>query len=92
MMTDEAFSWYKDELDLNEQTSIRFFVRYGGIGGQVPGFSLGISEVEPENLHTSIKMNGIIFFIEEDDLWYFEGKDLIITFDEQLKEPRFTYQ
>lgn len=92
MMTDEAFSWYKDELDLKEQTSIRFFVRYGGIGGQVPGFSLGISEAEPENLHTSTNMNGIIFFIEEDDLWYFEGKDLIITLDEQLQEPRFTYQ
>ena len=92
MMTDEVFSWYKEELDLNEETSVRFFVRYGGIGGQIPGFSLGISEAEPDNMHTSTKMKGITFFIEEDDVWYFEGKDLIITFDEQLKEPRFTYQ
>lgn len=91
-MTDEAFSWYKTELDLNKQTSIRFFVRYGGIGGQVPGFSLGISEVEPENIHTSFSINGVTFYIEEDDVWYFEGKDLIITLDEELKEPRFTYQ
>lgn len=91
-MTDEAYKWYQEELDLEKEANVRFFVRYGGLGGQVPGFSLGISEAEAENIHTSIEINGVTFFIEEDDAWYFEGKDLVITFNQELKEPRFTYQ
>src|SRR5699024_12189801 len=62
-VTKDAAAWYKNEYDI-DTASIRFFVRYGGLGGNVPGFSLGVHLEEPLNTHTSIKVNGILFFVD----------------------------
>ncbi len=83
--------WYRTELDIDELKALRFFVRYGGVGGKIPGFSLGIRSEQPEAIHASTKSNGITFFIEEADAWYFEGCDLEIKFNRQLNEPEFHY-
>lgn len=91
-ITDEAVRWYKEELELSDPTYIRFHVRYGGIGGNIPGFSLGISLEEPSQIHTSIEKDFVTFYIEESDAWYFDNKDLIISFDKQINEPQFTYK
>jgi len=91
-MSDEAAHWYKNELDLNEESYLRFHVHYGGVGGNVPGFSLGIAIEEPSHMHTSVKIGQTVFYIEESDVWYFENKNLIITLDEQLNEPQITYE
>lgn len=92
IISEEAAHWYKEELDLTESAYVRFYVRYGGVGGNVPGFSIGLANEPPTQMHTSVKVNHITFYIEEQDAWYFEGKDLIITFNEQLNEPQFTYE
>lgn len=90
-ITKEAANWYKEELDLEEVTWIRFFVRYGGVGGRIPGFSLGISTNAPHKIYGSTEVDGITFFIEETDAWYFENSGLRISFDKKLQEPNFKY-
>lgn len=92
VISEDAVNWYAQELDINPKSSLRFFVRYGGIGGLIPGFSLGINIEEPKIIHTSVTKNDIQFFIEEEDAWYFENKDLVITFNENIGEPQFTYE
>lgn len=92
IISEEAAKWYKEELDLEDQASIRFFVRYGGVGGRIPGFSLGISVGPPRQIHTATTVNNLQFYIEEEDAWYFENQNLLITLDEQFEEPQFTYQ
>ncbi|MFC3038854.1 HesB/YadR/YfhF family protein [Virgibacillus xinjiangensis] len=88
----EAAKWYKREMDIEEDsTSLRFYVRYGGMGGNIPGFSLGVKESIPENPHTSKKVEGLQFFIESNDAWYFDGKDLKITYSRKNDEPQFKY-
>lgn len=87
----EAASWYKKELDIEEPTNLRFFVRYGGFSGNVPGFSLGVAIDTPENKHASNLLDEITFFIEETDVWYFENSNLQITMDKGLSEPEFKY-
>lgn len=91
IISDEAALWYKEELDLAEPSYVRFHVRYGGMGGNVPGFSLGIAIEEPSHIHTSAEFDYVTFYIEERDAWYFDGKNLIISLNEQLNEPQFTY-
>lgn len=91
-MTDGAISWYEKELEVEAGDAIRFFVRYGGVGGRIPGFSLGINLEQPNAVHTSTLKNGITYFIEETDAWYFDGHDLTVQIDEQLEEPQFKYQ
>ncbi|MDY0405779.1 hypothetical protein P5G51_010595 [Virgibacillus sp. 179-BFC.A HS] len=89
MLTDEAANWYKEEFD--GETSLRFFARYGG-NGNIPGFSLGVKPAIPVNMHASVEKEDTLFFIEEDDAWYFEGADLYISYDEVLEEPAVSYQ
>lgn len=87
----EVAKWYKDELDLENNSMIRFYVRYGGVGGNLPGFSLGVAKQEPENIHTSINVEDITFFIESKDAWYFEDQDLKVQMNNKLSEPVFKY-
>src|SRR5699024_6671879 len=87
----DAAAWYKKEYDIDTASS-RFFVRYGGCGGNVPGSCLGVHLEEPLNTHTSITVNYIIYFVTELDVWYFEDKDLHISYDEENNEPHFAYQ
>jgi uncharacterized protein YneR len=87
----EAAKWYKEELDLEENSTIRFYVRYGGVGGNLPGFSLGVAVQEPENKHASVIVEGVSFYVETKDAWYFEDKDLKVQMNNKLAEPAFKY-
>lgn len=89
-VTKQAAAWYKQELDI-DSSYIRLFVRYGGVGGRIPGFSLGISFDNPVTPIASKTIEQLHFFIEETDAWYFEEHDIKITLDEEINEPRFTY-
>lgn len=91
-VTEAAAEWYKDELLLEEGENLHFFVRYGGVGGHQPGFSLAISPDEKKEPLAETTVNGINFFIENDDNWYFDGADLLVEYDEDRQEPTFFYQ
>ena len=43
----------------------------------------------PQETQTRIEKDGITFFIEDRDTWYFDNKDLVIEYNEQLNEPEF---
>jgi len=88
-MSDQVFQWYKEELALSEGDFIRFYIRYGGLNSFVKGFSLGMDKENPEQTHTQIEKDGITFFIEDSDTWYFDDRDLLIEFNEKLGEPEF---
>lgn len=90
-VSEEVAQWYKDELDIEDGTHIRFYVRYGGVGGIVPGFSLGVNTDSPQLIYTSTHVNNIEFYIEQSDAWYFENKDLTVTLDNKTLEPKFSY-
>ncbi|WP_078382756.1 HesB/YadR/YfhF family protein [Sutcliffiella halmapala] len=90
-MAQSALDWYKRELELKSGDNIRFHVRYGGCSTVQKGFSLGIIKENPDQPAASVEHDGITFFVEEKEEWYFDGHDLHISFDEELKEPKFDY-
>ena len=91
-ISDEAFNWYKEELHLQNGDTIRFQVRYGGCSTVQKGFSLGIEKQAPDTPVASVEKNGITFYVEESEAWYFDGHDLHIGFDNNLNEPKFEYR
>lgn len=91
VISTDVAEWYKDELYLKDGDSVRFFVRYGGVGGNIPGFSLGVNIEKAKNPHKTVKISNIEFFIEESDIWYFDEQDLHVNLDETLNEPSFSY-
>ena len=91
-LTKPALQWFKDEFDLKgEGESIRFFARYGGCGSIQSGFSLGISLEEPSTIGAKEEAEGMTFFIEEEDLWYFRGHDLKVKYSRKNEEIEFVY-
>ncbi|SIS37345.1 HesB/YadR/YfhF family protein [Salimicrobium flavidum] len=91
-VTEEAASWYKDELDLEENDNLQFYVRYGGVGGLQPGFSLGIKVDTPYEAVAETSVEGITFYIEKSDEWYFDNHSLHVSYDEQWEEPAMSYE
>jgi len=90
-INEEAVNWYRKELQLEKGDYLRFYPRYGGVGGNIPGFSIGINTSKPIDIQAESNQDGITFYVEKEDSWYFDEKNLIIDFDEQLKEPTFAY-
>ena len=91
-ISDKALAWYKSEMDLSEGGYLRFYARYGGASPVQQGFSLGISMEEPEAA-VSVKeeQDGITFYILEKDLWFFDGHDLQVGYNESAAEPEYQY-
>ncbi|MDN3015934.1 HesB/YadR/YfhF family protein [Paenibacillus sp. BSR1-1] len=88
----EAAAWYIEELNINNGDFVRFFVRYGGCSTVQSGFSLGVSTEEPVDIGAAANLDGITFYIEEKDLWYFDNHDLVINFHSDYEEPVFEYK
>jgi uncharacterized protein YneR len=91
-ISDEAVKWFEDEMYTSKGDSIRFFVKYGGSTPVQDGFSLGLNKEEAEDPVVKTTIKGILFFIEERDLWYFDGHDLHVGYNPTLDEPIFEYK
>ncbi|WP_164668883.1 HesB/YadR/YfhF family protein [Virgibacillus doumboii] len=89
-VTENAAKWYKSEFEIEQSAQVQFFVRYG-FGGIIPGFSLGVRLDKPVDIYASCESEGITFFIDSKDAWYFDDKNLKIQLDEQTDEPEFIY-
>ena len=84
-----AARWYKQEMELCEGDSLRIFVRLGGCESVQPGFSLGVMKDTPRTPALQQMVEGILFYMEEDNIWYLDNKALYIQFDELFDDVRF---
>lgn len=91
-ISSEAVEWFKSEYEIENNADLRLFVRYGGFGGNIPAFSLGVNIEEPNNIHASVEIDDVRFYVEDSDKWYFEDKNLFISINEKLNEPKFEYK
>jgi uncharacterized protein YneR len=89
MVTEQAFDWLKRELNLQAGDSVRLFVRYGGCGGVHAGFSLGIHKEKHKKCGLEHTLHNIRFFMEQEDVWYLDGRDLIVDYDPETDEIRY---
>ncbi|ANS74092.1 hypothetical protein AWM70_05470 [Paenibacillus yonginensis] len=90
-VAEDAARWYKKELNLAEGQSVRFFARYSAGGHIHPGFSLGIDTEEPKKPGISTNVDGIRFYMEEQDLWYLDGYDLKVSYDAESDDIIYEY-
>lgn len=91
LISNEASAWFKRELALPEGAYIRLFPRYSSGGGLHPGFSLGIANEPPGRQAVQTEQAGIVFYMEEQDLWYMEGYNLSIVYSEAEDDIEYVY-
>ncbi|OMP66915.1 HesB/YadR/YfhF family protein [Domibacillus epiphyticus] len=90
-LSKQAKKWFEEEMDAVDGNFIRFYVRYGGSSPLHEGFSLGVSKEEPIEAAVTVRHDGVTYFVEEKDVWYFDGHHLVVGFNDQLNEPAYEY-
>ncbi|NWK83787.1 hypothetical protein HYE69_03075 [Staphylococcus sp. GSSP0090] len=88
-LSNNAVSWFKEELELPEDDKVlQFFVRYGGEFQLKQGFSPAFSVDKKEDVEIGYENNydGLDVVIAEKDLWYFEDHNLFIDVNDGLDE------
>ncbi|WP_077214709.1 HesB/YadR/YfhF family protein [Bacillus dakarensis] len=92
-ISDNAIEWFKDEMDLEAGDKIKFFSKIYGTSPVQEGFSLGFTkDPDPINVVVSTEVEGILFFIEEGDLWFFDEHDLYVEYNKSSDELEFDYK
>lgn len=88
-ITPLAAQWYVKELKMKEGESLKFF---GKVYGTRDGFSFAITKEEASNPIKVVTIEGVNFYIEKTDAWFFNDIDLLVDLDPTLKEPIFIYK
>lgn len=90
-ITSKAQTWFKQELELAEGQGIKFYGKVYGKTQVHDGFSVGMAVDTPESPLIEETVNGMLFFVEEADEWFFKGYDLVVDYDEELDEPKYEF-
>lgn len=91
-VSDAALKWFKDEIGLDKGDNVKIYTQIYGSSAIQKGYSLGFSKNEtPINMAVSTDVEGITFFVEKDDLWFFDGHDLRLAYNEQTEELVYDY-
>ena len=89
---EQAANWFKEEVGIREGAGIRIKAKIYGGSPVREGFGLAIDPVEALSPIASFEAeNGVFFFIEDTDEWFFDEHDLTITLNEALNEPHYIY-
>lgn len=86
-----ALTWFKDEVGLQAGSHIRFYPMIYGSSPVQENFSLGFSVEEPVDTAASTTADGIQFYVEETDVWFFNGHDLHVEYNEAWNEVEYNY-
>lgn len=89
IVTQQAVAWFEQEWGFRTGDFVRIFVRYGGHSTVHEAYSLGITREEPKEMAASTTERGITFYMEQDDLWYLNEKDLRIDVQPGTDEISF---
>ncbi|MBY6035933.1 HesB/YadR/YfhF family protein [Fictibacillus nanhaiensis] len=78
-MSKETADHIIKDLKEDKGESIRFFARLGGSSSIQQGFSLGVIKDTPKHPAATLKLQDHLFFIEEEDEWFFDKNDLNVS-------------
>lgn len=91
-ITPSAHQWFKHEVGVSTEQGVHFYGKVYGNTAIHDGFSVGLSiEAPTQTILVEVNMEGIRYFIEEMDEWFFKGYDLLVDFDAKKDEPRYQF-
>jgi uncharacterized protein YneR len=89
---EKAAAWFTKEFDINNPLMIRMYPQYAGFGEKHKGYTLAFSAEAPTNASYAKEVNGITFFIEGNDVWFFEDTKTYLSFNEKVDELEILFQ
>lgn len=83
---DKAFKWFEKEFQSAKPFSIRLYPQYAGLGEKNKGFSLAFSLEDPAICCEQQEREGITFYVESNDKWFFDETDIEIKYNDAINE------
>lgn len=91
-ISNAALTWFKDEVGLQAGSHVRFYPMIYGNSPVQENFSLGFSIEAPVDAISSVTVAEIQFYVEETDVWFFNGHDLYVEYNETMDEVEYQYK
>jgi uncharacterized protein YneR len=91
IISNEALKWFKEDIGLKSGDTLRFYTQIYGNSPVQKGYSLAFTVEEPVKIAVSAEYDGILFYIESDDLWFFDEHNLQVEYDEKEDELEYKY-
>ncbi|RFB14996.1 HesB/YadR/YfhF family protein [Bacillus sp. HNG] len=91
-ISDAALKWFKEDISVKKGDSVRFYPMFYGTSPVQEKYSLAFStHDEPIQIHTSQSVDEVMFYVEEDDIWFFNGHNLIVDYNPDKDELEYQY-
>lgn len=91
-VTPAASKWFREEMHLKPDQGVHFFGRVYGNTNAHRGFSTGMSRHDhPADPLVDQVVDGIHYYIEKAEDWFFKGLDLTVDYDPQTDGPKYHY-
>lgn len=87
----KASQWFQSEMEVKKGESIRFLGKVYGETEIHEGFSIGIRLEAPKNPLAQTIVDGITYYIETQDEWFFHSHNLEVKMDSKLNEPSYHF-
>ncbi|HEY2421608.1 MAG TPA: HesB/YadR/YfhF family protein [Neobacillus sp.] len=92
VISSTAIKWFKDEVGLQNGDKVKFHTQIYGSSSIQENFAIGFSiDNDPIDIAVKSEIDGLMFFIEGTDLWFFNGHDLHVDYNEKNDELEFSY-
>lgn len=78
----EALKWFEREFETSKPFHIRLYPQYAGFGDKNKGYSLAFSLEAPAVAAEQQEMNGITFYVESNDTWFFDDTEVEIKYSD----------
>lgn len=91
-ITKAAQKWFQEELGLSEGSGIHFSGKVYGKTEVHEGFSVGMAVDKPgSDVMASTEINGVVYYVNNQDDWFFSGYDLEVDYDSERDEPVYHF-
>ncbi|KRL92884.1 hypothetical protein FD10_GL000997 [Lactiplantibacillus argentoratensis DSM 16365] len=91
-ITDLASKWFHDDMGVTTGNGVRFYGKTYGKTAVHSGFSIGIMrDDEPHQPIAMVEKDGVNYYVNDRDEWFFKGYDLTVDYDEQNDGPKYDY-
>ena len=91
-LTPAASKWFKEEMHLKPGNGVKFFGKVYGETNAHNGFSQAMSRWDnPVDPVVDEVVDGIHYYIEDNDYWFFNGLDVLVDYDDGYDGPKMTF-
>ncbi|MEQ6390446.1 HesB/YadR/YfhF family protein [Bacillaceae bacterium S4-13-58] len=92
-ISEKALDWFKEEVGLEQGDKIHFYTQIYGTSPVREGYALAFTvDNDSRDAGVSTTKDGITFFINETDIWFFDGHDLYVEYNEAKDEVEYKYK